>query len=215
MSKINAFTKQKGWIEVICGPMFAGKSEELLRRINLLKYADVKYLLFKPTVDTRTNKSVQSRDGRNQNAITVDKARDIIEHINAKYDNYQVIAIDEVQFFDEEIAEVCAYLANNKYIVIAAGLDLDFAGDPFPGMTKLLAYAEEVTKLSAICTNCGAPANMTEKITKNKIAADYMSGKIEVGDNDMYAARCRHCHDVSNKPDYCNFPKIKKAKADF
>ena len=215
MSKINAFTKQKGWIEVICGPMFAGKSEELLRRVNLLKYADVKYLLFKPLVDTRTPKVVKSRDGRNQNAITVEKARDIIDHINSKVDNYQVIAIDEVQFFDDEIAEVCTYLANNKYIVIVAGLDSDFAGEPFKSTMKLLAYAEVVTKLSAICTNCGAPASMTEKISKNRVAADYMSDKIEVGDSELYAARCRHCHDVSNKPDYHNFKKIKKAKADF
>lgn len=207
MAKINAFRSQRGWIEVICGPMFSGKSEELLRRIGLLKFAEVKYLLFTPVTDTRSGpKKAKSRDGRIIESIAVDKARDIIDYVNKDNNDIQVIAIDEAQFFDEELPEVCNYLANNGYIVIVAGLDMDSWGRPFVPMMKLLVYAEQVTKLKAICTNCGASASFTGHIKPRPLDA-----QILVGDKDEYTAHCRHCHSQS-KMNYNNFPKIKKAK---
>lgn len=207
MAKINAFKSQRGWIEVICGPMFSGKSEELLRRIGLFKIAEVKYLLFSPIADTRSgSKKVKSRDGRVVESISIEHSRDIINKINESTDDVQVIAIDEAQFFDEELAEVCNYLANNNYIVMVAGLDKDSWGQPFVPMMKLLIYAEEVTKLKAICTNCGAIASYTTHINPRPT-----NSQILVGDKSEYTANCRHCHSQS-KLNFNNFPKIKKAK---
>ncbi|XQP55829.1 MAG: thymidine kinase [Mycoplasmoidaceae bacterium] len=206
MAKINAFRTQKGWIEVICGPMFSGKSEELLRRLNLLKFADVKYLLFTPETDTRSGtKKAKSRDGRVIESVTVSSSREIIDQIN-KREDVQVIAVDEAQFFDDELPEVCNYLANNDYIVIAAGLDMDSWGRPFTPMMKLLIYAESVTKLKAICTNCGAEASFTAHTRPRP-----MDSQILVGDKNEYTAYCRHCH-ASSKMNYNNFTKVKKAR---
>lgn len=207
MAKINALRSQRGWIEVICGPMFSGKSEELLRRIGLLKFSEVKYLLFSPATDTRSGlMRAKSRDGRVVESISVNNSREIIDKINADTNDVQVIAIDEAQFFDEELPEVCNYLANNEYIVIVAGLDMDSWGRPFPPMMKLLVYAEKVTKLKAICTNCGATASYTSHINPRP-----MEERIFVGDKNEYTALCRHCHSQS-KLNYNNFPKVKKAK---
>ena len=207
MAKINAFRTQKGWIEVICGPMFSGKSEELLRRINLLKYAEVQHLIFTPTSDTRAGmKKAKSRDGRIFESISVDNARQIIDHVNKESRDIQVIAIDEAQFFDEELPEVCNYLANNDYIVMVAGLDMDSWGRPFTPMMKLLVYAERVTKLKAVCTNCGASASFSAHTTPRP-----MDSQILVGDKKEYTAHCRHCHS-SSRLNPNNFPKVKKAK---
>ncbi len=190
MAKINAFNKQVGWIEVICGPMFSGKTEELLRKINLLQYADVKYILFKPSIDTRFGiENVKSRDGRNKQSVSVKSSYEIIEHLKSLKDKPQVIAIDEAQFFDDNLASVCDELASSKYIIYVAGLDTDYSGKPFFNMGQLLSIAEEVVKLKAICTLCGAPACKTQRlnITKN-------DKTIQIGDSDKYAARCRHHH---------------------
>ncbi len=207
MAKINAFRTQNGWIEVICGPMFSGKSEELLRRIGLLKYSEVKYLLFTPTIDTRSGvMKAKSRDGRVIESIQINNSREILEHVNKSSDDLQVIAIDEAQFFDDELPDVCNYLSNNDYIVIVAGLDMDAWGRPFVPMMKLLVYAERVTKLKAICTNCGASASFTGHTTPRPLDA-----RILVGDKNEYTAFCRHCH-PSSKSNYNDFPKIKRAK---
>lgn len=207
MSKINAFRTQKGWIEVICGPMFSGKSEELLRRINLLKYAEVKYMLFTPMTDTRSgSKKAKSRDGRTIESIPVAHSREMIDKINQSPDDIQVIAVDEAQFFDDDLPEVCNYLANNDYVVIAAGLDMDSWGRPFVPVMKLLVYAEQVTKLKAVCTNCGAQASYSAHIRPRP-----MDAQILVGDKNEYTAHCRHCHSQS-KLNYNNFPKVKRAK---
>lgn len=207
MAKINAFRTQKGWIEVICGPMFSGKSEELLRRVNLLQFAEVKYLLFTPITDTRSGpKKAKSRDGRVIESIAVQNSREIIDHVNNASDDVQVIAIDEAQFFDDELPEVCNYLANNDYIVIAAGLDMDSWGRPFVPVMKLLVYAEQVTKLKAVCTNCGASASFSAHTKPRPI-----NSQIMVGDRNEYTAQCRHCHQQSRmNPN--NFPKVKRAK---
>lgn len=198
MAKLNAFNRQKGWIEVICGPMFAGKSEELLRKMNRLKYAEVDYLIFKPTIDTRTKDTIKSRDGRELHAIQVKKAVDIVTYIKSLKVKPQVIAIDEIQFFDKELPNVCEYLADNGFIIYAAGLDSDFRGEPFPNTANLLALAENVIKLTAICTECGAPATRTQKLIDGK-PAPYDSPRIVVGNTETYTARCRHHHVVKNK----------------
>ncbi|MDE7433610.1 MAG: thymidine kinase [Mycoplasmoidaceae bacterium] len=198
MAKLNAFNRQKGWIEVICGPMFAGKSEELLRKMNRLKYAEVDYVIFKPVIDTRTKNTIKSRDGRELEAIQVKKSTDIIQHIKALKVKPQVIAIDEIQFFDKELPYVCEYLADNGFIIYAAGLDSDFRGEPFPNTANLLALAENVIKLTAICTECGAPATRTQKLIDGK-PAPYDSPRIVVGNTETYTARCRHHHVVDQK----------------
>ncbi len=207
MAKINAFRLQKGWIEVICGPMFSGKSEELLRRIGLLKYSEVGFMLFTPVTDTRSGpKRAKSRDGRIIESIVVPNSRAIIDEINKGPEDVQVIAIDEAQFFDDDLPEVCNYLANNGYIVAVAGLDKDSWGRPFDSMMKLLVYAEYVTKLNAICTNCGASASYTSHIRPRPKEA-----RIMVGDKNEYTAHCRHCH-IQAKMNYYNLPKVKKPK---
>ena len=196
--KLNAFNKQKGWIEVICGPMFAGKSEEMLRRINRFKYADISYLIFKPKIDTRSA-HVTSRDGRNNKCIKIYTSSEIIDYLkeyetknNTKID---AIAIDEAQFLDEELGQVCNKLANLGYVVYVAGLDLDFRGIPFPAMTNTLAYADHVTKLTAICTVCGGEANRTQRLINGE-PAKISDEIIQIGDNESYEARCRQHHQV-------------------
>ena len=195
--KTNAFYGQKGILEVICGPMFAGKSEELLRRINRFKYADVKYLIFKPKTDTRSEAKAKSRDGRSIDAIEVDCAMDIYEYILnlSRKDNVDAIAIDEAQFFDEGLGKVANNLANMGYYVYVAGLDLDFKAQPFPAMNTCLAYADHVTKLKGVCVICGAPATRSQRLINGR-PADSSSPTVMVGDSETYEARCRHCHKV-------------------
>jgi thymidine kinase len=181
--------------------MFAGKSEELLRRINRLQYADVDYLLFKPLIDTRTKAAAKSRDGRIEKAIVVSSAMQILEYVQ-KHDKTKekpVIAIDEVQFFDDQLGEVCEELANHGYIVYAAGLDMDFRGVAFPSMLKLMAYAEKIIKLTAICTECGAPATKTQRLIDGK-PASFTAPVVKIGNTESYSARCRQHHVVENKP---------------
>lgn len=199
MPKLNAFNRQKGWIEVICGPMFAGKSEELLRKMNRLKYAEVDYVIFKPVIDTRTKDSVKSRDGRELKAVQVKKSADIISHIKGLKNKPQVIAIDEIQFFDEELPSVCDYLADNGFIIYAAGLDTDFRGVPFSNTANMMSIAESVIKLTAICTECGAPATRTQRLINGK-PASFDSPTIIVGNTETYTARCRHHHYVKDGP---------------
>lgn len=196
--KLNAFNKLKGWIEVICGPMFAGKTEEMLRRINRFQYADISYLIFKPKIDTRAT-NVASRDGRNNKCFKITKSSEIADYLkeyettnNIKID---AIAIDEAQFLDEELGQICNKLANSGYVVYVAGLDLDFRGIPFPSISSVLPYADYVTKLTAICTVCGGEANRTQRLINGEPAK--MSDKtIQIGDNESYEARCRYHHQV-------------------
>jgi thymidine kinase len=179
--------------------MFSGKSEELLRRLNRLKYADVDFILFKPKIDTRTKQTVKSRDGRKNLAITVKSSKEIVEYLRNQKQEVSVIGIDEAQFFDENLGEVCEQLANSGHIIYAAGLDLDFRGEPFKPMLNIVAYAEYVTKLTAICTECGAPGTRTQRLINGQ-PASYYSPLIKVGDVEQYTARCRHHHIVKDKP---------------
>ncbi|MBS3987181.1 MAG: thymidine kinase [Erysipelothrix sp.] len=186
-----------GWLEVISGCMFAGKTEELIRRINVLSYAKKNIKVFKPAIDNRySNTKVVSHAGSSVDSIVVANARDILNHVDEKVD---VVAIDEVQFFDKDIVAVCDQLANEGKRVMVAGLDMDFRGEPFNVMPILITSAEFVTKLTAVCTTCGAPATRTQRLVNGE-AASYHDPIILVGASESYEARCRHCHEVKGKP---------------
>ena len=185
--------KKKGWIEVIAGPMFAGKSEELLRRIRRLDYAKQKYVVFKPAIDTRYAKGELVSHIKNKSkAIPIRKANEIYKHISY---NTDVVIVDEAQFLDIELVDICEKLANEGRRVIIAGLDMDFRGEPFDVMGQLLSKAEDVTKLTAICMKCGAPATRSQRIINGK-PAKYDDPIVVVGAEEAYEPRCRHCHEV-------------------
>ena len=156
---------QLGWIEVICGSMFSGKTEELIRRLKRVSFANQKALIFKPVTDDRYSKNkVVSHDSKEIESISVHSSTEI-EPLSK---NVDVIAIDEAQFFDDNIVSVCNMLANNGKRVIVAGLDMDFEGKPFGPMPSLMATAEFVTKVHAICTKTGNLANFSHRISKSK-----------------------------------------------
>lgn len=180
-----------GSIEVICGSMFSGKTEELLRRIKRAQIARLKVQVFKPAIDDRySTQHVQSHDANKVSSRSVEKARDILKLVE---DNTLVVGIDEAQFFDDAVVEVAQKLAFRKIRVIIAGLDLDFRGQPFGPMPKLLAVAEDVTKLSAVCVVCGKPASRTQRIPNP--SGTHTTDRIAIGAQELYEARCRFCHE--------------------
>ena len=184
---------QKGWIEVICGPMFAGKSEELIRRIKTLSYAHQKIIAYKPSIDNRyDDTAIASHNGGKYQAFAIKTAADVLR---LTPDDAQVVAIDEVQFFGKEIVGICETLADRGVRVIVAGLDMDFRGEPFGPMPQLLARAEIVTKLTASCTVCVCAATRTQRLVDGK-PADYDQPIILVGAKESYEARCRKHHVV-------------------
>jgi thymidine kinase len=185
-----------GWIEIICGSMFSGKTEELIRRIRRARIAKQQVQVFKPALDSRYHaEQVASHNGMQWHAIPVGNAREILEQLDPET---TVVAVDEVQFFDWEISDVCNELADSGRRVILGGLDMDFRGEPFGPMPLLMAEAEEVTKLQAICVSCGAPASRTQRLINGEPAA-YNDPVILVGGSESYEARCRHCHEVPQK----------------
>lgn len=189
--------KRSGWIEVICGSMFSGKSEELIRRIRRAEYAKLSVQVFKPAIDNRYSKSsVVSHNGTSVMAKPVESAAKILKLVSPEAD---VIGIDEAQFFDEDIVAVAQQLANQGHRVICAGLDQDFRGEPFGSMPELMAIAELVTKLQAICVVCGSPASRTQRLINGK-PASYHDPVILVGAAESYEPRCRHCQEVPGKP---------------
>lgn len=186
-----------GWVEVISGCMFAGKTEELIRRIKVLEFAKKNIKVFKPRIDNRYSDTfVVSHAGSRVNSIVIDKAAEILDHVDS---NVDVVAIDEVQFLDEDICEVCDILAKEGKRVMVAGLDMDFRGEPFGMMPKLITEAEFVTKLTAVCNKCGAPATRTQRLVNGK-SASYNDPLVLIGASEAYEARCRHCHEVTDKP---------------
>lgn len=179
-----------GSIEVICGSMFSGKTEELLRRIRRAQYARQKLQLFKPKIDNRYSEShVQSHDSTRAPSIPVNSAREILDRVE---NNTRVVAIDEAQFFDPEIVDVCQKLAFRGMRVLVAGLDMDFRGEPFGPMPQLLAIAETVTKLSAVCVVCGGPASRSQRLSSGGTEDQK---QVLVGAKDVYEPRCRLCHE--------------------
>ncbi len=189
--------QKEGWIEVITGPMFAGKTEELIRRVKRLQYAKKNIIVFKPSIDNRfSDEDVMSHDKNKTRSINVKTSKDVLMSVNEETD---VVAIDEVQFLDEGIVSVIEHLANQNKRVILSGLDMDFRGEPFSMMPVLLSMAEYVTKLSAVCVKCGQPATRTQRIIDGK-PAKYLDPIVLIGAEESYEARCRHCHKVYRKP---------------
>ena len=173
-----------GWIEVIVGPMFSGKSEELIRRLRRAEIARQRVQIFKPVIDQRyANNEIVSHSGLGIGSDIVRTATDVLEKVEART---EVVGIDEAQFLGEELIEVCTKLADMGKRVIVTGLDTDFMGRPFEPMPRLLAVAEEITKLLAICVRCGNPAVHTQRL----VASEEL---IVVGAGGMYEARCRRC----------------------
>ena len=186
-----------GWVELVCGSMFSGKTEELIRRVKRAQIARQKVQVFKPRIDDRyATEKVSSHDGLHLEATPVDSAAEILARVEP---DTTVVAVDEVQFFDWEIAEVAQQLADAGKRVILAGLDMDFRGEPFGPMPLLMAQAEKVDKLNAICVICGAPASRTQRLIDGK-PASYDDPVILVGASEVYEARCRACHQVPGKP---------------
>ncbi|MGM0875110.1 MAG: thymidine kinase [Bacillota bacterium] len=189
--------KQSGWLEIICGSMFSGKSEELIRRVRRAQFAKQEVKVFKPVIDNRySEEEVVSHNGTAIICKPIASSIEIFEYISEKTD---VIAVDEVQFFDEHISDVLTLLANQGYRVIAAGLDQDFRGEPFSVVPQLMAIAELVTKLQAVCSVCGSPASRTQRLINGE-PASYHDPIILVGASESYEPRCRHHHEVPGSP---------------
>ncbi len=180
--------QRSGWIEVICGSMFSGKTEELIRRLKRARIANQKVQIFKPKIDTRYDDTkVVSHDANSILSTPVESSRKILELI----ENVNVIGIDEAQFFDMDLPEVCQALALKGIRVIAAGLDMDFKGEPFGPIPNLLSVAEYITKVHAICQHCGNLATHSYRLSNEK-------AKVVLGEKDSYEARCRTCYHMGN-----------------
>jgi len=175
-----------GWIEVICGSMFSGKTEELIRRMRRAQIARQRIAIFKPAIDTRFSETeIVSHDDQKLPSLIVKNAQQIIPLALEA----QVVGIDEAQFFGKSLVRVCKTLANMGKRVIIAGLDMDFRGEPFYPIPDLLAIAEDITKTHAICVICGNPANYTQRKIESK-------NQVVIGAGDIYEARCRNCFDA-------------------
>ena len=180
-----------GVVEVVCGPMFSGKTEELIRRVRRAQIARQKVQIFKPAIDDRYHETdVVSHSSLSIQATPVQKSTDILMSL---YDSTRVVAIDEVQFFDKDIILVIKKLARRGIRVICAGLDQDYTGNPFGPMAELLCMADSVDKIQAVCTVCGTPASKTYRKNPDKCA-----DQVLVGETDLYEARCR------SHWDYCD-----------
>lgn len=176
---------QTGWIEVICGSMFSGKTEELIRRLRRAQIAKQKVEILKPVIDNRySDDYVVSHSDQRIASHSVAKAKEILDYAAEA----QVIGIDEAQFFDDQIVEVVEQLANGGKRVIVAGLDTDYRAKPFGPMPELLTIAEYITKTLAICMQCGNPASFTQRLTDAR-------EQVVVGASDVYEARCRRCYE--------------------
>jgi thymidine kinase len=187
--------QQQGMVEVVCGSMFSGKTEELMRRLKRAQYAKQKIQVFKPMIDNRYSiEFVQSHDANKILSIPVKNAKEILEKVD---DNTRIVGIDEAQFFDDSLVDVAQKLAYRGTRVICAGLDMDFQGNPFGPMPKLLAIAESVTKLSAVCMVCGAPATRSQRMIgeSEEVTSENTQSQVLVGSHDFYEARCRFCHE--------------------
>lgn len=181
-------SKVKGWLEVICGSMFSGKTEELIRRLKRAEIAQLKVVIFKPKIDNRYDEmSVVSHDDNKIDSIPIENPKDIIKMA----EGIDVVGIDEVQFFSTDIIDVCNTLAKKGVRVVVAGLDMDFAGVPFHPMPELMATAEYVTKVHAICMGCGDVAQYSNRISEG-------NQKILLGEKNDYQALCRTCFTIAN-----------------
>lgn len=179
----NISGERRGWIEVVCGSMFSGKTEELIRRLKRAKIANLKVEIFKPGIDVRYDETkVVSHDANSIQSTPLSNSQEIL----LLTEGVDVVGIDEAQFFDDEIANVCETLASKGIRVIVAGLDMDYLGNPFGQMPNLLAKADYITKLHAICVRCGNIANISYSLTEQE-------GQVLLGEKDIYEPRCRVC----------------------
>ncbi|NNF36370.1 MAG: thymidine kinase [Saprospiraceae bacterium] len=186
--------QRSGWIEVVCGSMFSGKTEELLRRLKRAKIANQRVEIFKPKKDVRyDDQAVVSHDDNSILSIPVGSSEEIFDHI----EDINVVGIDEAQFFDEKLPSVCEKLAIRGLRVIVAGLDMDFKGEPFGPVPSLLAKAEYITKVHAICPHCGNLATHSYRLTSE-------TDTVVLGEKDKYEPRCRLCYNMGNILDLKN-----------
>ncbi len=190
LEHLRSYDVKKGCIEVICGSMFSGKTEELIRRLKRARIAQQKVEIFKPKIDTRYDEvNVVSHDSNFIPSTPVESASQILLMAN----DVEVVGVDEAQFFDDELPQVCETLANRGIRVIVAGLDMDYLGKPFGPLPQLMATAEYVTKVHAICIKCGNLANHSHRTVSN-------SSRILLGEQDSYVPLCRNCfNDEKNK----------------
>jgi thymidine kinase len=189
LENIKQSAQKRGWIEVVCGSMFSGKTEELIRRLRRAQFAKQKVEIFKPQIDTRYHEEkVVSHQGNEIMSTPVPASSNILLLAN----DVDVIGIDEAQFFDMELVNVCKQLADSGVRVIVAGLDMDFKGNPFGPMPDLLACAEYVTKVHAICMNCGSLAHISHRKTTD-------TNLVLLGETDSYEPLCRDCYNAENK----------------
>ena len=189
LENIKHSTGRKGWIEVVCGSMFSGKTEELIRRLKRAQFAKQKVEIFKPQIDTRYDEvKVVSHQGNEIHSTPVPASSNILLLAN----DVDVVGIDEAQFFDMELINVCNQLADSGVRVIVAGLDMDFKGKPFGPMPGLLAIAEYVTKVHAICMHCGSLAHISHRTTAE-------TNLVVLGETDSYEPLCRDCYNDANK----------------
>ncbi len=173
-----------GWIELVCGSMFSGKTEELIRRLKRAQFANQKIILFKPVLDNRYSEdSIVSHQGASFEAIAVKDSSEILNF----WKEERIVAIDEAQFFDPAIVDVCTFLANQGVRVLIAGLDMDYKGIPFGPMPQLMAIAEYVTKVHAVCVSCGNLAQFSKRIVED-------TDLVLLGDVDSYKPLCRSCY---------------------
>ena len=178
--------KNSGWIEVICGSMFSGKTEELIRRIRRAEIAKMNTIIFKPKIDNRySSNHIVSHNQSKMESILVEDINEILENST----EMDVIGIDEAQFFSNELIPVCKKLAKDNKRVVVAGLDTDFKGIPFGPMPALMCESDFLDKLRAICVKCGNPASFSQRITKD-------SKQVLIGETDVYEARCRNCFKI-------------------
>jgi thymidine kinase len=181
-----------GWLEVICGPMFSGKSEEMIRRLRRAEIAGQRVVIFKPRIDDRYDATdVVSHAGIRMRGVPVAGVAELVERAHG----FEVVGIDEIQFFEPEIVAAALALADAGLRVVAAGLDQDFRRQAFGVMPQLLAHAEFVDKLQAVCHRCGGPATTTQRLVDGS-PAPYSGATIVVGANEQYEARCRDCHEA-------------------
>ena len=192
-----AFQASGGWIEVVAGVMFSGKSEELMRRVRRATIARKRVQVFKSHLDGRYAGvyAISSHDGRTVDAVPVDSSAQIAQCLDPMA---QVVAVDEAQFLNQGIVDIATSLAARGRRVILAGTDTDFRGEPFGPMPSLMAVAEVVDKLHAICVLCGGPASRNQRLVEGK-PARYDSPVIQIGGRESYEARCRACHQVPRK----------------
>ncbi|MEM6767119.1 MAG: thymidine kinase [Bacteroidota bacterium] len=188
--EINSHNRKSGWLEVVCGSMFSGKTEELIRRIRRAQIANQRVMIFKPIIDNRYSKTeIVSHDRNSIISTPVENAMLILDMV----DNAEVVGIDEAQFFDKGLVGVVRTLANQGLRVIVAGLDMDYTGKPFGVMPDLLAQAEFITKVHAICQVCGSLANFSYRLNKD------ISDQVLVGEKSSYEPRCRRCFNMGEE----------------